>query len=69
MKSNWQISNQAEPMNTTKMSEGIKYARHRAAEFGTIGSANAQSNKPAQAGLPTIKLGMSSSIRRQLVIM
>jgi hypothetical protein len=47
MKADWQISNQEEPMNTTKMSEGIKYARRflsvaamslAAAEFGTIGS-------------------------------
>jgi hypothetical protein len=29
MKANWQISNQEEPMNTVKMSEGIKYARRR----------------------------------------
>ena len=54
-------------MNTAKMSEWIKYPRRRflsvaamsfaAAEFGTIGSANVQSDKPAQAGLPKIKPG------------
>ena len=58
-------------MNTAKMSEGIKYPRRRflsvaamsfaAAELGTIGSANAQSDKPAQAGLPKIKPGTITS--------
>ena len=58
-------------MNTAKMSEWIKYPRRRflsvaamsfaAAELGTIGSANAQSDKPAQAGLPKIKPGTITS--------
>ena len=58
-------------MNTAKMSEWIKYPRRRflsvaamsfaAAEFGTIGSANVQSDKPAQTGLPKIKPGTITS--------
>jgi hypothetical protein len=57
-------------MNTAKMSEWIKYPRRRflsvaamsfaAAELGTIGSANVQSDKP-QAGLPKIKPGTITS--------
>jgi pimeloyl-ACP methyl ester carboxylesterase len=58
-------------MNTTKMSEGIKYDRRRflglaamsvaASEFVSIGSANAESSKATPAELPTIKPGTNTS--------
>ena len=72
MKAQKQISSHGDStINTGKMSEGTKYQRRRflgiaamsvaAAEFVTIGSANAQSGKRALADVPATKAGTNTS--------
>src|SRR4029077_8746367 len=72
MKAQRQISNHGDStMNTAKMSEGTKYQRRRflgiaamsvaAAEFVTIGSADAQPGKTTLADAPATKTGTNTS--------